>query len=89
MFQVYLCVDLDTGKEMAMKCVETGVVNPASLKEVQVLKTEIELYKTMQHERVVRYYGTIQDSRSISIFMEYMTGVRRISIDQFYHIFSK
>ena len=64
---------------MAMKCVETGVVNPASLKEVQVLKTEIELYKSMKHERIVSYYGTVQDSRSISIFMEYMSGVRGIS----------
>ena len=60
---------------MAMKCVETGVVNPASLKEVQVLKTEIELYKTMKNDRIVSYYGTMQDSKSISIFMEYMAGV--------------
>lgn len=58
-----------------MKCVETGVVNPASLKEVQVLKTEIELYKTMKHDRIVSYYGTLHDSKSISIFMEYMAGV--------------
>ena len=67
-FQVYLVVDLDTGKEMAMKCVETGVLNPASNREVEVLKGEIQLYKTIQHERVVRYYGTAQDNKSISIF---------------------
>lgn len=74
--QVYLCVDLDTGKEMAMKCVETGAINTATLKEVEVLKREIQLYKTLKHERIVSYFGTWQDNRSISIFMEYMVGVR-------------
>jgi len=71
---VYLCVDLDTGKEMAMKCVETGVINAATLKEVEVLQREMQLYKTLKHERIVNYYGTIQDARSISIFMEFMEG---------------
>lgn len=71
---VYLCVDLDTGKEMAMKCVETGAINTATLKEVEVLKREIQLYKTLKHERIVSYFGTWQDNRSISIFMEYMVG---------------
>ena len=61
-----------------MKCVETGVINPATIKEVEILKGEIQLYRTIKHERVVQYYGTMQDNKSISIFMEYMAGVRRL-----------
>ena len=60
---------------MAMKCVETGLINAATLKEVEVLQREIQLYKTLKHERIVKYHGTSQDNKSISIFMEYMEGV--------------
>ncbi|XP_047138085.1 mitogen-activated protein kinase kinase kinase 3 isoform X1 [Hydra vulgaris] len=71
---VYLCVDLNTGKELAMKYIETGHINTAALKEVEILQREISLYKTLNHERIVEYYGTIQANTSISIFMEYMEG---------------
>ena len=60
---------------MAMKCVETGVINSNTLKDVEVLQREIQLYKTLKHDRIVNYYGTLQDQKSISIFMEYMEGV--------------
>ena len=60
---------------MAMKCVETGLINAATLKEVEVLQREIQLYKTLNHERIVQYFGTTQDQKSISIFMEYMEEV--------------
>lgn len=58
-----------------MKCVETGVINSNTLKDVEVLQREIQLYKTLKHDRIVNYYGTLQDQKSISIFMEYMEGV--------------
>ena len=73
--QVFLCRDLTTGKEMAMKCVETGAVSPAAMQEVETLHREINLYKTLKHHRIVSYYGSIQDTKSLSIFMEYMDGV--------------
>jgi len=60
---------------MAMKCVETGTVNPAAIQEVEILHREIKLYKTLKHERIVNYYGSVQDHKSLSIFMEYMEGV--------------
>eukprot|EP00112_Aurelia_sp_Birch-Aquarium-sp1_P010104 Seg2175.4 transcript_id=Seg2175.4/GoldUCD/mRNA.D3Y31 product="Mitogen-activated protein kinase kinase kinase 2" protein_id=Seg2175.4/GoldUCD/D3Y31 len=72
--QVYLCVDNDTGKEIAMKVVETAFTNPATQKEVQALEAEIQLLKNLNHERVVTYFGTAHDSKSISIFMEYLAG---------------
>lgn len=71
---VFLCQDLDSGKEMAMKCVETGSVNPSSIKEVEILHKEINLYKSLNHERIVHYYGSMQDNKSLMIFMEYMEG---------------
>ena len=58
-----------------MKCVETGVINSNTLKDVEVLQREIQLYKTLKHDRIVNYYGTLKDQKSISIFMEYMEGV--------------
>jgi len=72
--QVYLCVDQDTGREIAMKVVETTFSNPATQKEVRALEGEIQLLKNLNHERVVTYFGTAHDSKSISIFMEYMAG---------------
>lgn len=58
-----------------MKCVETGSVSPAAMQEVEILHREINLYKTLKHHRIVSYYGSIQDVKSLSIFMEYMDGV--------------
>lgn len=74
--QVFLCRDLTTNKEMAMKCVETGSVSPAAMQEVETLHREINLYKKLKHHRIVSYYGSIQDTKSLSIFMEYMEGVK-------------
>jgi len=71
---VYLCIDLNNGKEMAKKCVEIGVKNAATDEKVKMIKEEIELYRSIKHKRVVNYYGTMEDSKSISIFMEYMAG---------------
>ena len=73
-------MDQSTGKEMAMKCVETGSVNPAAIQEVEILHREITLYKTLKHERIVNYYGSVQDHKSLSIFMEYMEGVGASSV---------
>ena len=46
-----------------------------NLQEVRALEAEIQLLKNLHHERVVTYFGTVHDSKSISIFMEYMAGV--------------
>jgi len=39
------------------------------------LNCEIQLLKTLQHERIVQYYGTVQQPDVLSIFMEYLPGV--------------
>ncbi|CAH1249907.1 MAP3K2 [Branchiostoma lanceolatum] len=46
----------------------------ASKQEVKALECEIQLLKNLQHERIVQYYGCIQDENRLCIFMEYMPG---------------
>ena len=43
--------------------------------EVKALMCEIQLLKSLDHLRIVKYHGTRQDERVLSIFMEYMPGV--------------
>lgn len=69
---VYLCVDQDTGKKIAMKSVEAGANNTSTSKAVEALQLEIQLCKSLKHERIVNYYGTLHNRDVISIFMEYM-----------------
>lgn len=73
--QVYLCYDADTGRELALKQVHLDPKNvEASKQEVKALECEIQLLKNLQHERIVQYYGCIQDENRLCIFMEYMPG---------------
>jgi len=44
--------------------------------EVKALRSEIQLLKSLQHERIVQYYGTLEQPDLLSIFMEYLPGVR-------------
>ena len=39
-------------------------------------ETELQLLKNLRHERIVTYYGTERTDGKLSIFMEYMPGVR-------------
>ena len=43
--------------------------------EVKALRCEIQLLKSLQHERIVQYYGTLEQPDVLSIFMEYLPGV--------------
>ncbi|KAF7239023.1 Mitogen-activated protein kinase kinase kinase 3, partial [Varanus komodoensis] len=73
---VYLCYDVDTGRELAAKQVRFDPESPETSKEVSALECEIQLLKNLQHERIVQYYGCLRDrgEKTLSIFMEYMPG---------------
>jgi len=43
--------------------------------EVKALQTEIQLLRGLQHDRIVQYYGTLEQPNVLSIFMEYLPGV--------------
>ncbi|XP_039595826.1 mitogen-activated protein kinase kinase kinase 3 [Polypterus senegalus] len=74
--RVYLCYDVDTGRELAAKQVQFDPESPETSKEVSALECEIQLLKNLRHERIVQYYGCLRDraERTLTIFMEYMPG---------------
>lgn len=74
--QVFLCYDADTSRELAVKRVLLNSANGVQTKEVTALENEIALLKNMQHERIVQYIGCQRDEFTLSVFMEYMPGVR-------------
>ncbi|ETE71147.1 Mitogen-activated protein kinase kinase kinase 3 [Ophiophagus hannah] len=76
--RVYLCYDVDTGRELAAKQVQFDPDSPETSKEVSALECEIQLLKNLQHERIVQYYGCLRDraEKTLSIFMEYMPGLK-------------
>ncbi|XP_037834616.1 mitogen-activated protein kinase kinase kinase 3 [Kryptolebias marmoratus] len=74
--RVYLCYDVDTGRELAAKQVHFDPGSPETSKEVSALECEIQLLKNLHHERIVQYYGCLRDhnEKTLTIFMEYMPG---------------
>ena len=41
---------------------------------MKILECEINIYKQLDHERIVRYLGAIRTEECLQIFMEYMAG---------------
>eukprot|EP00079_Xenopus_tropicalis_P010590 XP_002935600.2 PREDICTED: mitogen-activated protein kinase kinase kinase 3 [Xenopus tropicalis] len=74
--RVYLCYDVDTGRELAAKQVQFDPDSPETSKEVSALECEIQLLKNLHHDRIVQYYGSLRDKgeKTLTIFMEYMPG---------------
>jgi len=72
--KVYLAYDVDTGRELAVKQVDIQAENPEISKEIRALKTEIDILQSLDHERIVKYYGCCEDTYHLSIFMEFMPG---------------
>ena len=48
--------------------------------EVRALENEVQLLRNFQHERIVQYYGCQEDNSVLSIFIEFMPGVRALSV---------
>uniref|UniRef100_W5MU91 Mitogen-activated protein kinase kinase kinase 22 n=1 Tax=Lepisosteus oculatus TaxID=7918 RepID=W5MU91_LEPOC len=74
--EVYLCYDVDTGRELAVKQVPFDPECQDTSKEVNALECEIQLLKNLRHDRIVQYYGCLRDpeERKLSIFVEFMAG---------------
>ncbi|XP_065176439.1 mitogen-activated protein kinase kinase kinase 3-like [Sycon ciliatum] len=71
---VYLCHDVDSGKQCALKQVvfeETGV---EMQKEVKALEAEIKFLESIKHGRIVAYVGVHRTDTTLSVLMEYMPG---------------
>ncbi|KAL3997617.1 Protein kinase domain family protein [Acanthocheilonema viteae] len=72
--KVYVCVDVDTGKEVALKRFNICRGDKHLKNHIIQLANEINLLSTIQHDRIVQYLGAQQIDDSICIFIEYMTG---------------
>ncbi|XP_066572947.1 mitogen-activated protein kinase kinase kinase 22 [Amia ocellicauda] len=74
--EVYLCYDVETGRELAVKQVPFDPECQETSKEVNALECEIQLLKNLRHDRIVQYYGCLRDpeDRKLSIFVEFMAG---------------
>ncbi|XP_065678098.1 mitogen-activated protein kinase kinase kinase 2-like [Hydra vulgaris] len=74
--KVYLCISENTGKSLVMKCIETENIdnNAKAKQEVKKFKQEVLLFKELNHERIVKYYGTTYTNTTISVVMEFMEG---------------
>ncbi|VIO95238.1 Protein kinase domain containing protein [Brugia malayi] len=72
--KVYVCVDVDTGKEVALKRFNICRNDKHLKNHINQLENEINLLSTIQHNRIVQYLGAQQIDESICIFIEYMTG---------------
>ncbi|KAM3722036.1 Mitogen-activated protein kinase kinase kinase [Dirofilaria immitis] len=72
--KVYVCVDVDTGREVALKRFNICRGDKHLKNHINQLENEINLLSTIQHDRIVHYLGAQQIDDSICIFIEYMTG---------------
>uniref|UniRef100_A0A673IH52 Mitogen-activated protein kinase kinase kinase 3-like n=1 Tax=Sinocyclocheilus rhinocerous TaxID=307959 RepID=A0A673IH52_9TELE len=74
--EVFLCYDVDTGRELAAKQVPFDPDSQETSKEVNALECEIQLLKNLRHNRIVQYYGCLRDpvQKKLSIFVEFMPG---------------
>lgn len=73
--QVFLCYDVDTGRELAVKQVNIfSRESEATSREMKALRSEIKLLQSLQHPRIVQYFGSEEKDGVLSIFMEYMPG---------------
>ena len=71
---VYLCHDVDTGQQFALKQVVFEETGAEMQKEVKALEAEIDVLKTIHHERIVAYIGVHKTTTTLSILMEFMPG---------------
>ena len=64
-------LDTVTGKQMAVKKVTLSESGQNSEK-VEALQQEIEILSTLNHDNIVKYYGSETKDRSLNIFLEYV-----------------
>jgi serine/threonine protein kinase len=69
---VYRCVEVATGRELAVKVIITHELSAA---EIEAIKREVRTIKKLHHENLVTYYkATEKKAKHLSIYMEYVAG---------------
>lgn len=74
--RVYMGMNLDSGELLAIKQV---LIAPNNAKEktqghIREIEEEVRLLKNLSHPNIVRYLGTVRESDSLNILMEFVPG---------------
>jgi serine/threonine protein kinase len=75
--RVYMGMNLDSGELLAIKQV---LIAPSSASKektqghIRELEEEVQLLKNLSHPNIVRYLGTVRESDSLNILMEFVPG---------------
>lgn len=72
--KVYHALNTETGEIMAVKQVLLGPESKSRNKKEEALRREIDLYKDLNHEHIVRYLGSESTETSFNVFLEYVSG---------------
>ena len=72
--KVYHALNTETGEIMAVKQVLLGPETKSRLKKEEALRREIDLYKDLNHEHIVRYIGSDSTEMAFNVFLEYVSG---------------
>ncbi|CAK69929.1 unnamed protein product (macronuclear) [Paramecium tetraurelia] len=69
--RVYKCMDIKTGRILAVKQIELGYVEKESLESFH---QEIKILQQLKHKNIVEYYGCDEDNNHLSILLEFVGG---------------
>ncbi|KAJ7169809.1 kinase-like domain-containing protein [Mycena filopes] len=74
--RVFLAINANNGELMAVKRVETPLIDGDSrqLEMVAALKFESDTLKDLEHPNIVQYLGFEESPRALNIFLEYVPG---------------
>ncbi|KAL4445967.1 hypothetical protein ABPG74_010959 [Tetrahymena malaccensis] len=70
--KVYLAKDISSSEQYAIKVVDKSSLEKDSFKEK--LNQEIKIQKSLNHENVVKYYTSFEDSQNVYIVLEYCSN---------------
>ncbi|CAD8083745.1 unnamed protein product [Paramecium sonneborni] len=69
--RVYQCMDINSGRILAVKQIELGYVDKESL---QSFHQEILILSQLKHKNIVEYYGCEEDNQNLNILLEFVGG---------------
>ena len=69
---VYLCQELNTNKEYAVKVTEKNVRANKLKKKYDYVKEEVTILKRLHSQYIVQIYEIIETNKEVFIIMEYM-----------------
>ncbi|CAH8383346.1 unnamed protein product [Eruca vesicaria subsp. sativa] len=80
--RVYMGMNLDSGELLAIKQFDLKIISFNCSKQwkgedsghIREIEEEVRLLKNLSHPNIVRYLGTVRESDSLNIFMEFVSG---------------